>query len=516
MKKLLLITIIYWGVVGVFFLLNKQDNDSNASFPPKIIKMVRKYPPLQPKDINATGFIAHIQKLKSADRSTDLKMNYEFSIFYPSKGRINIKLDPDSILPSFELKYTDFDSFLIKERVKPIIESMYLNEYHQHEFRFESYYPVRDNLAKEICQQLNLEVFEPENPKLNGLITEPVDALDGARIELIYKLSDNLRGDICIDESKPLVYEIKFTADTVSHILSYYLKDHQFFDIRVGMVDLSIIPPPRYDYTCITRDNVGDLVYLDTVPLLVSAFENGMLHLVFDGRMLQPRLEDFYFSEKGEFLDSKIEGVLLDFPVYHIYRKNTHMDAEVLSSELRSRDNMLKYLQDVSLIERSGYYRTLIVNLGCDPDEVHILKKRAHYFDDILGSRIMSFSFDTAMDEYRCTLLKKDKYGILRALHEDTTRTEPKYQGLVEELKEYVKYPLSFNIRDAINLQVQAMVHKDGRMTDIKLYAGSGDPLLDEDALNAVTQLKHKWEPATLHGEPIDMGVIIPLYYEKR
>lgn len=517
MKKLLLITIIFWGLVGVFILLNKQDNDLKTSFPPQIIEMVENYAPLQPRDMESTDFFANLLKFKRADKCTDLKMNYEWSIYYPSRGMINTKLDPDSILPSFELKYENFDSSLVKVMIQPLIDSMNLNGFYGHEFRFESHYPVRDNLAKETYyQQLNLEVFEPENPKLNGLITEPVNALDGARIELIYKLSDDLCGDILIDESKPLVYEVKSTADTVSHIFSFILKDHQFFDIQEGMVDLSIIPPPRYDYTCITKDNIGDLVYLDTVPLLVSAFENGMLHLVFDSRILVLYLEDFYFSEKGEFLDSKIEGMLQDFRFYHIYRKNAHMDAKVLCNELHRGDNMQKFMQDVSLIEGNAYYRTLIINLGCDPDEVYIVKKRRHFFYDILGSRIIIFSLNTAKNGYIGTLLKKDKYGTLRAFDEDTTRTEPKYEGLSEELPGYLTYPVATNIRNEVVVRVQAMVLKDGRMTDVKLYAGSGDSVLDEDALNAVKQLKHKWEPATLHGEPIDMRVIIPVYYHKR
>lgn len=519
MKKLLWrITFIYWGVVGVFTLLNKaDDNDLSTSFPFRIIKMVSKYAPLQPMDVEATDFFNHISVFKDADECDQLKMNREWSLYYPSKGLVNTKLDLDSILPSFELEYENFDSSLIKVKVKPVIDNMCFNEYHQHEFRFESHYPIRANLIKETySKQLNLQVFEPENPKLHGLITEPVEALDGARIQFIYKLSDNLRGDISIDENQPLIYEIKSTADTVSHIFSFYLKNHQFFDIRVGMADFSIIPPPRYDYTWITKDNIGDLVYLDTIPFLVSAFESGMLHLVFDSRVLELHPDDFYFYEKGGFLNSKIEVTLMDFSSYHIYRNNAHMNAGVLCDELYRRDNSRKFMQDIYRIKGSIYYKTLIVNMGCDPDEVCVVKERRQFYNDILGSRIMSFSLDTAMNEYRYTLLKKDEKGTLSALHADTTLTEPEYEGLVEELRKYLTYSASTDMKSNVIVRVRAMIRKDGTMTGVKLYTDPGDPLFDEDALNAVKSLKNKWKPATLHGAPIDMGVVIPITYKKR
>ncbi|MDR2918691.1 MAG: energy transducer TonB [Tannerella sp.] len=515
MKKLLLITIVYWALVGIYILLN-QDNDLNTSPLSRIIKMVGKYDPLQPENIDATDFFAHISEFEDADRCGQMKMNRGWSLYYPSKGLVNRILDPDSILPPFELKYEDFDSSLVKEILKPIIDNLYLNEFYLHEFRFESHYPAGNNLTKETYyQQFNLRVFQPENPKLHGLVTEPVKALDGACIELIYNLSDKFEGNIFLDESKPLVYEIKSTADTVSHIFSFYLKGHQFFDIRSGLVDLSIIPPPRYDYTSITKDMVGDLVYLDTIPLLVSAFENGMLHLIYDSRIVELHLEDFYFSEKGEYLDSKIEGTVLDFSSYHIYRNNAQMDAQELCSKSYRGDNMNKFMKDIYRIEGSVYYKTMIISMGCDPDEVHIIKKRRHFYDDILGSRIMLFSLDTVGNEYYCTLVKKDEHGALKTLYEDTTRTEPKYEGLVKELVKYLA-PVSTGMRDEVIVRVQAMVHKDGTMTDVKLYTDSGDTLLDENAINAVKSLKNKWEPATLHGDPIDMGVIIPIRYKKR
>lgn len=516
MKKLLLITIVYWGLVGIYILLN-QDNDLNTSPLSRITKMVGKYDPLQPEDIDVADFFAHIPEFEDADRCGQMKMNRGWSLYYPLKGQVNTTLDPDSVLPPFELKYEDFDPSLIKEKLKPIIDSLYLNEFYLHEFRFESHYPAGNNLTQETyCQQFNLQVFQPENPKLYGLVTDPLDVLDGACIELIYKLSDKLKGDILLDESKPLVYEIKSTADTVSHIFSFCLKDHQFFDIRTGLVDLSIIPPPRYDYASITKDMIGDLVYLDTIPLLVSAFENGMLHLVYDSRIVELNLEDFYFSERGEYLDSKIEGTVLDFSSYHIYRNNAHMDAEELCHEPYGGNYIRKLVKDLDRIEGSVYYKTMIISMGCDPDEVHIIKKCRHFYDDILGSRIMLFSLDTVENEYYCTLMKKDEHGTLRTLYEDTTRTEPKYEGLAKELVKYLVYPVSTDMRDEVIVQVRVMVHKDGTMTDVKLYAEPEDPLLGEDALNAVKSLKNKWVPATLHSDPIDMGVIIPIRYKKR
>lgn len=134
----------------------------------------------------------------------------------------------------------------------------------------------------------------------------------------------------------------------------------------------------------------------------------------------------------------------------------------------------------------------------------------------MLGSRVLSFSFDTIIDQYKCILLKKDEYGVLRTFYEDTTRTQCHYEGLYDELMDYMQYPPSFDSKDEVVVYVQVTVHEDGTMSDVKLFFDPGDPVLDEDAVNAVKSLKNKWEPERLHGEPIEMRVLIPVYYRKR
>lgn len=516
MKKLWIVVLLYWVYVALFVILYKQNDDLNTSFPAQIVKMVKGYIPLQPKDIQASDFFKGISQFNDADRCEQLGMNRNWSIFYPLQGLVNLKLNPDSVLPAFKIVYEDFDSSFVREMVRPVIDSMCFNEYHQQVFRFESHYLVAGHLSAKISyQELKLNVFEPENPYFQGVISDPIDALHGACIEFTYKLLDSMQRNIPIDHHKPLIYEIKSTADTVTHIFSFYLKDYTFFDIRTGRTNFSIVPPPRRDYVCITKDDIGKLIYLDSVPLLVSAFEKGILHLVYDSRVMKLYLEDFYLSNKGEFLETKVEGTVMDFSSYHIYRNNTHMSANQLCNALYKGDNIHKFKQDLYLVEGSVYYEVLIVEFGCDADQVHISKKSRYTYDDILGSRIMFFRLDTVNNEFEYMLLKKDKFGTFSALHEDTTRTKPHYEGLAEELMEYLVYPVSDDMRNETMVQVQVMVHKDGTMTDVKLFSQPGDPLLDEDALNAVKSLKNKWKPATLHGEPIDLGVIIPIHYRK-
>jgi len=519
MKKLGWITVIYWGFVGLFIFFNAHGNEMYYSFPRKIMKMSKDYPPLQSWNIEASAFFKDIPRLEYADSCEQFIIEYQWSLFYPSKGLSNIEFNPENlILPSFQPdEYLDFDSCSIKEKVKPIIDSMYLNEFHKHEFRFESHYPVTNNsTVKPYYQRIKLIKFYPENSSYLGLVSDAIDVLDGARIELNYELRDSLQEYILLDENTPLIYEIKSTADTVSHIFSFHLKDHQFFDIQIGFIDLNIIPPPQYGYSHITKDMVGDLIYIDSIPVLVTAFENGMLHLVYDERAIKFYLQDFYFYKDDKFLDSKIEGTIIDFSFYNLYRKNAHVNAKALCNELYSGDNFHEFKKDIISTDRALYYKALIISMGCDPDEIYIAKQHRHFYDDILGSRVMSFRLDTVNNEFGCMLLKKDEYGTLRALHEDTTRTGPQYEGLVDELEEYLTYPMSTDRSNEIVVKVQAMVHKDGTMTDIKLFFGSGDPLLDEDALNAVKSLKNKWIPSTLNGEPIDLRVLIPIYYEKR
>jgi protein TonB len=94
----------------------------------------------------------------------------------------------------------------------------------------------------------------------------------------------------------------------------------------------------------------------------------------------------------------------------------------------------------------------------------------------------------------------------------------PQFPGGAEELEKYIKenrqYPAKTKKEDKEgSCYVQAVVEKDGRLTDIHLLRGIiGKNDLNEDALRIVNSMPN-WIPGKQNNKLVRVTTIIVIYY---
>ncbi len=497
-----------------FNLVCAQQKESPV--PPFLQNRISEYKPLEKSSLSSSGFLDSLF-IEKGD-CDGLWEYYQRVSCYPSDGLGEKTVVYGSLdsLPTNVSKNDSWGSSLAKMIVNSITDSLYVNEYYPEEIRFESCLPKSQNLTKsEYSNKLQLHSFVPENDRLYGLISDPIDILHGARLEIIYNILNNEKEQIFMDNEKPLVYEIRSAKDSVIHTFSFKLKDARFNDIFVAFTEINILPPADYEYVQITKDSVGKTLFWGNDPIWISTFEKGMLHFIYDER--NPfEVKQVFAGKNGHFAILKPEMAAFPYLTYDYCRQNPGLIRDELCKLYNAPENMRK----VQLEHRVGgamNYGVFVACLGSDADEICLSKERDIAYNEILGSRIIMFSMDSLSNSYHYSLLKKGEDGVLRMLHEDTTRTPPHYEGLDEELSKNLKYPKAAadSGSEAIVL-IAAIVHTDGTMTDVRLFSDPWDHLLDDEALRVVKLLKNKWIPATLDEDPVDMQVIIPVRFSTK
>lgn len=499
---------VFLFLIG-FNTICAQQKESVASL--FLRNRIVEYKPLAESSLNSSGFL---EALATQNVNCDvLWAYYERFSCYPSNG-LKESAGYDSL--AFP-KNENWGSSLAKMIANSIADSLYVNEHYQEEIRFESRLPKIQNLTKgDYYKPLQLHSFIPENNQLNGLLSDPIDILHGARLELIYNLQNIQKANLWIDNEQPLIYEIQSTGDSVTHSFSFKLKDAQFDDILFALTEIRFLPPENYDYIQVTEDSVGKALLWGEDSVWIFAFEKGMLHFVFDNR--KPfQVEQVYGGKNGKFAILKPDMAIFPFMTYDYCRQNPDLTHDELCKQFDTPENLHKIQWEHTMGEVLNY-SVFIASLGSDEDEIYLSKEHNITYNEVLGSRFIGFRMDSLSNSYCYYFFKKGEDGGLRMLNEveDTTRTSPHYEKLDEELAENLNYPkAAWDSGSEAIVLIALMVHTDGTVTDVRLFSDPWDHLLDEEALRAVKLLKNKWIPATLHGEPVDMQVIIPIRFNK-
>lgn len=139
----------------------------------------------------------------------------------------------------------------MQQESRPYLDSLIIEEPKTGEpdmslFRLEALFPVKP-FTRFGTNTGEFTAFTPDNPKLKGLVTEPLPLLGGACISLVYSFIDKN------DNHLPIAWKYRFEsvrqkgeAEENMAYQSLYLtllNDLPFSRINVGLMDVSILPP---------------------------------------------------------------------------------------------------------------------------------------------------------------------------------------------------------------------------------------------------------------------------------
>lgn len=139
----------------------------------------------------------------------------------------------------------------MQQEARPYLDSLIIEEPKAGEpdmslFRLEALFPVKP-FTRFGTNTGEFTAFTPDNPKLKGLVTEPLPLLGGARISLVYSFIDKN------DNHLPIAWKYRFEsvrqkgeAEESMAYQSLYLtllNDLPFSRINVGLMDVAVLPP---------------------------------------------------------------------------------------------------------------------------------------------------------------------------------------------------------------------------------------------------------------------------------
>ncbi|WP_455640741.1 energy transducer TonB [Parabacteroides sp.] len=176
----------------------------------------------------------------------------------------------------------------IQQEIRPYLDSLIIEEPKAGDkdismFRLESVFPEK-SFTRFGTNEGEFTAFTPDNPKLKGLVTEPVPLLGGARISLIYSFLDDNENTI------PIAWKYRFesvrqkeaaTEGMVRQSLYLtVLNGLRFSRIKVGMMNVVVLPPdndgkqinnvPQLGYRSMTFHRAEDNQYMLSYLLRTS------------------------------------------------------------------------------------------------------------------------------------------------------------------------------------------------------------------------------------------------------
>lgn len=143
------------------------------------------------------------------------------------------------------------DELRIKQEVKPFLDSLIIEEPKITDkdislFRLEAVFPAK-SFTRFGTNEGEFTAFTPDNPKSQGLVSEPIPLLGGARISLIYSFIDDYKSNV------PIAWKYRFESirekdasgeEMVRQSLYLHvLNDLRFSRIKVGLMEVVMSPP---------------------------------------------------------------------------------------------------------------------------------------------------------------------------------------------------------------------------------------------------------------------------------
>lgn len=139
----------------------------------------------------------------------------------------------------------------LRQEVKPYLDSLIIEEpkpgdKELSQFRLEAIFPAK-TFTRFGTNEGKFTAFTPDNPKLKGIVTEPIPLLDGARISIIYSFADDFENKVLIDwKYRFESVKVEKSPEKGMARQSLYLtllNGLRFSKVKVGLMDVVILPP---------------------------------------------------------------------------------------------------------------------------------------------------------------------------------------------------------------------------------------------------------------------------------
>lgn len=175
------------------------------------------------------------------------------------------------------------DELRIKQEVKPFLDSLIIEEPKITDkdislFRLEAVFPAK-SFTRFGTNEGEFTAFTPDNPKSQGLVSEPIPLLGGARISLIYSFIDDYKSNV------PIAWKYRFESirekdasgeEMVRQSLYLHvLNDLRFSRIKVGLMEVVMLPPDN------EGKNVNNLPSLGYRSMSFSRMEDNQYMLTY-------------------------------------------------------------------------------------------------------------------------------------------------------------------------------------------------------------------------------------------
>lgn len=362
----------------------------------------------------------------------------------------------------------------------------------------------RDELTPE------LEVFRPENERMNGALTAPVSWLNGARLRMTYNFSQYAEEEksILLTRTEGSLNEATEDGTHVLQGIGLGVSASDFRDIDMGMLTVEAIPPFKtYEVVKLDSSSVGKKYTFAGVDFTVTAFAPGMVHWKTDSFEEMQRLYrqiKIWMSAGGKGYQSNFQ--LLNgggFDFYHLALQKPGLTQEAFEPEYAvvSKKNQLAGAQVWRI---KGMY---------DFDCIYFYRENT----PLLGSRHMLVS---KSKNYVPTYFVKNSEGVSSAV--DFTA------GSEYTLSEFIGGSLAMTLffhRQMIypaealeagrsgHALVEATVTPEGQVENPRLISEADDEFAEE-ALRLVKLSSGKWKPASKDGKPIEERRVVAVTFD--
>ena len=142
-----------------------------------------------------------------------------------------------------------FDPVASGTHLRPFIDSLYIKEpipgdstqYFSLESRFSCH--TKPGSSSLTMQGVHLTPIRPANPKISGAVSDPIEGLGNARVQILYAFQDENGSALLLNTDSGLSYRSDLAGGEWKEALQLQLETAPFRAIRFGYLEINLLPP---------------------------------------------------------------------------------------------------------------------------------------------------------------------------------------------------------------------------------------------------------------------------------